>query len=181
MPEEKSSIRKNLLETRKLYSPALVFADSYKILKKLKVLLKEKSIRHLLLYFPTANEVDTRLMFPTFWEMGIATYLPKTNADNLDIHFFSEHTPLSIGRFGIIEPENTPEIDLSILQMALIPCVGADHHNNRLGYGKGYYDRFLSQLSLFSVGLCYDFARIEVIPTTNTDVPLSQIITPSTR
>ncbi|MCD8025239.1 MAG: 5-formyltetrahydrofolate cyclo-ligase [Candidatus Gastranaerophilales bacterium] len=68
-------------------------------------------------------------------------FLPRTNGDKLEICPFEGK--LFKSKFNILEPE-TPAIDVSIIDLAYIPAVAADKNLNRIGYGKGYYDRLFS-------------------------------------
>lgn len=102
------------------------------------------------------------------------------NNDGLmDFYIIKSFSDLKIGSFGVREPDLTKceklcKYDNSII---LVPGLCFDNNGYRLGYGKGYYDRFLEKHSLKSVGLCYNDLLIENIPHDKFDLPVDFIIT----
>ena len=105
--------------------------------------------------------------------------LPKILKNN-EMNFFkwSIYKPLKINKYGIPEPISDKKIDPNIL---LIPLVGFDDKLNRLGYGGGYYDRYLSRLklgnSLLKIGVGFSFQKVKNLPTNKFDQKLDYIIT----
>ena len=83
-----------------------------------------------------------------------------------------------IGSYNIIEPIGTP-IPASEIDLIIVPGVAFDKSGNRLGRGKGFYDRLLHNLSAIKIGVGYDFQLIEKINTEPHDIAMDAIITPS--
>lgn len=137
----------------------------------------------LLTYFSTPLEVDTRELILQALAEGKQVALPccDTKARTMDFYTFSDVMELLPGKYnGIYEPprrETCRVTDFSDA-LCLVPMLAADGNGNRLGYGGGYYDRFLAaHPSLPVVGLCFAACRVVRVPADTYDIPLAQIIT----
>ena len=140
-------------------------------------LLKEKAITNCVLpflkgkigtYIPIRNEVDVYSHFKEEFDL----YIPKM-LDDTTIAFYSDREEKSKGPFSTIEPIGIhEEKDLDVI---LVPVVGF-FKNYRMGYGKGYYDRYLKDSSALKIGVAFDVQEME-FEVKATDVPLDMIIT----
>ncbi|MEZ5315247.1 MAG: 5-formyltetrahydrofolate cyclo-ligase [Chlamydiales bacterium] len=102
--------------------------------------------------------------------------LPKVEDQSLTIYRIEDiEQQLYRGKFGIHEPIPEKCEQVKEVEIALIPALGFDFQNNRIGYGKGYYDRFLSSMNCLSIGVGFKEQMIPSIPIENQDIPLSQI------
>ena len=173
----KSSIRKKILNIRKKnYSKnlSISFTKLLKFLKKKK--LKSKIIGG---YYPFNYELDILNILEKFEKKNYIISLPKIDKKN-QMNFFqwSFQEPLEINKFGIPETTSIKKIYPNIL---LIPLVGFDNQFNRLGYGGGYYDRYLSKVKykykIIKIGVGFSFQKIKNIPIDNHDEKLDCIIT----
>ena len=96
------------------------------------------------------------------------------------MNFFSWSTkePLEINKFGIPEPTSNKVMYPSIL---LVPLVAFDRHFNRIGYGGGFYDRYISKIrkskKVITIGLAYSFQKVKKVPVNNYDRKLDFIVT----
>jgi len=109
--------------------------------------------------------------------------IPKANFENgqMDAVFFNPETQLATNNLGIAEPINGAAIDPMIIDMIICPLLAFDLKGNRVGYGKGFYDRFLGQCKsdVIKLGLSY-FEPINNLTDCNeSDLPLSSCITPT--
>jgi 5-formyltetrahydrofolate cyclo-ligase len=105
---------------------------------------------------------------------------PKINEDGISMKFYAETDTLSQNKWGIQEPLPFNEIEIQQMEVILVPLLGMDLKGNRIGYGKGFYDRYLanSPKTQLRVGISY-FEPIERIQDTHEfDVPLTHCITP---
>jgi 5-formyltetrahydrofolate cyclo-ligase len=87
---------------------------------------------------------------------------------------------LSPGPYGILQPRESRELSLEEIDLVIVPGVAFDKKGNRLGRGRGYYDRFLKDLTLRgipSVGIAFDFQVVDNIPTLPHDLPVAKLIT----
>ena len=173
----KSTIRKKILKLRKKkYSKnlSISFINFSKILKKKKI--KSKIIGG---YYPFNYELDILNILETLEKKKYIISLPKI-AKNNKMNFFkwSFKEPLKINKLGIPETTSNKKINPNIL---LIPLVGFDDQLNRLGYGGGYYDRYLSKIKdhkkIIKIGVGFSFQKIKNIPINKHDIKLDYIIT----
>lgn len=103
--------------------------------------------------------------------------LPVVTGDELELRRYSGKTDLKKGSFGIDEPTGEIVTDFSSIDVAIIPGVGFDKYGNRLGRGKGYYDRLLPKLQSYNIGVCFSFQVLPEIPTESFDRPMDEVWT----
>lgn len=112
----------------------------------------------ILIYMSTAIEVDTREIIENAWADGKRVAVPRCIPDTrlMDFHYIESFDDVAPGMFGVLEPYETLEkvTDYEGCLM-IVPAMQFDINGYRLGYGKGYYDRYMSQFTGVSAGLCY--------------------------
>lgn len=115
-------------------------------------------------------------------EAGKITCVPKVFGKELRLFRIRNMAEdLAPGTFGVLEPlPHCEEIPVEVPTLHIIPGIVFDLHGNRIGYGKGYYDRFLRRVppSAITVGLAFDCQVVDSVPAEPTDVPLKYLITP---
>jgi len=177
--EEKNKLRRNLLEKRRNLPQSLRREKSALILK---VLLSEKvfsDASSIALYFPVNSEVDTREIFRKCVDLEKKVFFPKTLGSDLVFLRTRNIEELTPGGFSIPEPPADAERARGDeLDLILVPGVAFDFSGNRIGYGKGFYDRFLKDIPRQTrFGLAYRFQVLESIPSHKTDVKTGRIVT----
>lgn len=130
----KDELRKYALKKRTTIS----FDVSIRIVQKILNSSEFKSAKHIALYYPILHEVDLRSLLIS---KNKNFYLPRCNGNNLEFVKYTTDTNLKKGNFNILEPIGE-KIDPKILDIIYIPALMANKKGYRLGYGKGYYDRF---------------------------------------
>lgn len=130
---------------------------------------------HILLYHSLPDELSTR-EFISRWADRKHFYLPRVNGVNLDVLPY-ERSRMHLGAFNIEEPEGDVVSDLDTIDMVIVPAVAYDRRGNRVGRGKGYYDRLLAGLKALTVGMAYDFQLVDEIDSEDHDVRVDYIIT----
>ena len=173
----KAILRKKILKIRKLnYSNNIKISfDKVFSLLKQNFLLK-KTIGG---YFPINYEIDDLDILRKFEKKNYRISLPVINK-NFDMDFFDYNfkEPLVINKYGIPEPISKKKIYPDVL---LIPIVAFDNKLYRLGYGGGYYDRFIKKLSkkkkFLKIGLASSSQKINQVPTDKYDQKLDFIVT----
>ena len=174
----KSKIRKKILKIRKIKKKnniKIEFKYIFNFIKK-KINLDNKIIGG---YYPVNYEVDDLDILREFENRKIKIALPLVEK-NFKIRFVkcSLKNPFIINKYGIPEPEKNKEVYPDVL---LVPLVAFDKKLNRLGYGGGYYDRFIEYLKkrkkIITIGLAFDFQEISSIPLTKFDQKLDYIVT----
>lgn len=134
------------------------------------------SAQTVLLYHSLADEVDTTHLILQYANKK-TILLPTAVGDELELHIFDAESEIKTGVFGIIESEGQLFNDYSQIDLAIIPGMAFDKGGNRLGRGKGYYDRLLPQLHCPKIGLCFSFQLLDSIPCEKHDIPMDEIIT----
>lgn len=144
--------------------------------------LKEfKNAENILLFATTGSEFQTKLIFELSREQNKNLYFPKC-LKNFKMSFYkiNDLSEMKSGMYGILEPEEA-EIynNFSATDLIIVPALSVDKSFNRIGYGKGYYDRFLKDFKGVSVCPIYPELISKEVPTGQFDIPLDIIITPS--
>ena len=173
----KSEIRKKIFKLRKKFFFKNIFIDSNKFLK----FLEKKKIKDKVNggYYPYNCEIDTLDILKKLEKKNYLISLPKISKNNkMDFYQWSFKEPLSINTYGIPEPISKIKVDPKIL---LVPLVAYDSKLNRLGYGGGFYDRYISRVEkdkrILKIGLAFSFQKINKLPINKYDKKLDHIIT----
>lgn len=160
MREIKKALRKELIAQRRaMNADEKALADS-DIFEQLKPLVDKAS--GVFTYASTEIEVDTRRLIDYCLEKGIPVALPISGDTELSFYYISDTRELKSGRFGIDEPPAERPAVYDKETLCIVPALCADGAGLRLGYGRGYYDRFLSTFGGRSVILCYSSFRRNV-------------------
>jgi 5-formyltetrahydrofolate cyclo-ligase len=173
----KTVIRKKLISLRKKKYKSNISLNPNKLFKLIdKQKFKSKIIG---CYYPFNYELNILNILEALKKKKYILSLPKISKNN-QINFFkwSISEPLKINKYGIPEPISDKRINPNIL---LIPLVGFDDKLNRLGYGGGYYDKYLSKVkldkSLIKIGIGFSFQKVKNLPINKYDQKLDCIIT----
>lgn len=126
-------------------------------------------------YYAFGSEVKTDLILEKAKVLGKKVALPSVEGKSLTFYELSSGKYLVKGRFGIMEP--LPYGPVERMDLLVVPGIAFDKKGYRLGYGKGYYDKFLAAKSLFSIGLAYSFQLLESLPRGKYDKKLDAIAT----
>lgn len=146
--------------------------DAFALLEKHAAFVMASNI---LMYHSLPDELST-LEFIDKWSSRKRFFLPRVNGVNLDILPY-DRSRLSLGAFHIEEPQGDDVADISQIEMVVVPAVAYDRNGNRVGRGKGYYDRLLATTKATKVGLAYDFQLVDEIDAEPHDVKVDIIIT----
>ena len=173
----KSEIRKKIFKIRKHYNYKNLNID----LKDILEVLKKKRINRKIIggYYPYNYEVDVIKILQKFEKLKYKVSLPKIKKESkMDFFSWSIKDPLSINKYGIPEPTSNKIMYPSVL---LVPLLAFDNNFNRIGYGGGFYDRYIKKIKkdkkIITIGLAYSFQRVKKIPTNKYDMKLDFIIT----
>ena len=128
-----------------------------------------------MLYHPLWDEVDVRPLFDKALNQGKRVILPTVKGDDIIPVEITPNTEWVVGDFDILEPIAEPY--LGPIDLIIIPGIAFDKQLNRLGRGKGYYDRFLTKHpNAYRLGICFKFQIVESVPTESFDLPMQEII-----
>ena len=174
---KKSEIRKRILNLRK-QNKINDFSINFKLIQKI---LKKEKIGNIIIggYYPYNHEIDVIKILGKFEKKNTKICLPKIKKNfQMDFKSWSTKEPLAINRYGIPEPTSEKTVYPNVL---LIPLVAFDKNLNRVGYGGGFYDRYLKKAKMrkriIKIGLAYSFQEIKKIPIKKHDMKLDFVIT----
>ena len=173
----KSKIRKKILKIRKKINKRNIqinFSQIVKLLKKEKITKKDIGG-----YYPVNFEVDDLELLKKFEKLFFNISLPVIKKNfQMDFYKWTFSDPLKINKYGIPEPETKNIVYPDII---LIPLVAFDKKLNRLGYGAGYYDRYIEKITtkknILKIGLALSCQKINNVPVTKYDKKLDYIVT----
>lgn len=182
---KKDEIRKNMIEKRNLLSKETVEKNSNIIIEKLDIYIRKAE--NIMIFMNMGNEVEVSNLITLYSDKKF--YIPKTLSDrNMKINLYNENE-LILHKFGYYESVSDIFYDEKILDLIIVPAVAFDYSKNRIGFGGGYYDTFLSRILLndqnngknrnkpLLIGVCYDFQLIDYIPSEVHDIKMDCIIT----
>lgn len=140
---------------------------------KLITLLQSLSMKSVAIYMPIRNEVDITSIFPYFDKVAIPKVL-----DNQTMSFYPiKHlNDVKIGAFNVLEPLSNELVNAHEIDAIIVPMVGFDEYKSRIGYGKGYYDYYLNNNSITSIGVAYEIQKMNKIDIEHHDVTLDYIV-----
>ena len=181
------SIRTNLINQRKSLPTSEQKAASHEIVEKAKKIPFFQESQLIAFYKPINGEVNCNELIEYAWQQNKTVLLPVLTANFMKFVSYEDHHVLVENHYGIKEPVATPEntYKASDLDLVFVPLVGFDTQKNRLGMGKGYYDKTFSfrreesskSKKPFLVGLAYGFQKVDEIHTHPWDVSLDMVIT----
>ena len=173
----KEILRNKLINLRKnnFVNDKLNFDQFKKILNK----KKNKKKINIGGYYPINSEICCLNILQKLEKNKFSISLPVTSKNNkMDFYEWSFKSPLKVNKRGIPEPNKKKKVFPDIL---IVPLVGFDSNKFRIGYGGGYYDRYISKLSNFkkiiTVGFAFSFQEIKKIPVNKFDQKLDFILT----
>ncbi len=174
--EEKQQLRNKIKIIKDNFSNSYKLNQSEQILKKIEKLEFFKNANDVLLYWSMDDEVRTH-EFIIKWSTSKKIFLPVILEDELEVReFVNIESMQKSSKFPIVEPTGKSLPSLNIIDLVILPGVAFDRHNNRLGYGKGYYDKLLPQLDAYKIGICYNFQLFDEIPHDEYDIKMDQVI-----
>ena len=173
----KSNIRFKLIKLRKLKNRKNIKENISKIINTLKIYNYEKKIVGG--YYPVNFEMDDLHILNELEKKKIKLSLPviKTNND-MDFYIWNSDDILHVNKFGIPEPSKLKKVYPDII---FIPLVAFDKNLYRIGYGGGYYDRYINKIQkkkkVFKIGIAHSSQKINKVPLNKYDRKLDIIIT----
>ena len=176
---DKSEIRKNMRQLRSNMSFEEVLEKSKRIFQALVSTDAFKEAEGIYTYVNTQNEPDTIMLIDYSLKCQKQVFVPKVDGKNMDFYEISCVDELTSGYMGIYEPiVDGKKPDKTGEGLFIMPGVAFDKNLNRIGYGGGFYDRYLEKYpDFYKIAICYDFQVIDNIPTEDTDIKPDYIIT----
>ncbi len=129
-------------------------------------------------YVSSFSEPDTMEIISFLINKGKKVYIPVTDKENISISLsLIKDMNFTVGAYGIPEPRAVEIRDFSEPEIILVPGIAFDKEYNRIGFGMGYYDRFLNTAAAKKVGICYDFQIAASIPCDTHDIKMDKVVT----
>lgn len=172
---EKHEIRKKIKSMRMMLSELEKSSAAEEVFSQLEKTAAFIMADKILMYHSLPDELSTHA-FLDKWSSRKSFFLPRVNGVNLDILPF-DRSRLELGAFHIEEPQGDCTVDPADIELIIVPAVAYDRNGNRLGRGKGFYDRLLATASATKIGVGYDFQLVDEIPAEPHDVPVDMVIT----
>ena len=177
-PRKKEEMRKAALRSRDQLSQEERAEKSFAICQTIMEDEGFLDARGVHVYLPIGSEVDIRPLISLCWDLGKQVGLMRVQADGATEQYLIERsTNFQTGHLGILEPVEAELFDMEVCDLVLVPLVAADTECNRIGYGKGYYDQFLSQYPRPTIGTAFDVQIVPELPVDDLDITLDKIIT----
>ncbi len=177
--EEKDSIRSYVARIRSELSDFEIDKASYQISQNLIDLDSYRLSKSIALYSPISGEVRTKYIFEAALGAEKEVYFPRVNGSSLEFYKIQNLQQLKPGSFGVLEPEDgLPKADLQEIDIYILPGLAFDRSGNRLGFGKGYYDRSLIEVpDNRKIGICYSFQMHDSLPRAEHDQKVGTVVT----
>lgn len=177
--DEKNLIRKQMKQLRADMTRTERFEKSMQIFEQLITVPEFKRADRIYTYVSMDNEIDTIMLIDYSLSLEKRVFVPRVSGRDMEFYEISDISELSPGYMGIYEPDiNGMEPDYSRTGFMCMPGLAFDRSYNRIGYGGGFYDRYLSvDNKLYKAALAYEAQLLESIPAQDGDVRPDMIVT----
>ena len=175
---DKKEVRRAIRDLKRAVPFEEKLRRSEAIMHKVELLPQFEQAKTLLLYWSMDDEVQTH-SFVERWYREKTLLLPCVDGNDLRLRQYTGPECMVAGeQFGIGEPTGEEFTRLDEVEMIIVPGVAFDRHNNRMGRGRGFYDRLLSSTpSALKVGVAFDFQMLDEIPVEPFDIPMDKVVT----
>ena len=172
----KKSLRELLLERRDNTSFDLLKIASKKMQKRINKVYAFKDAQKIGLYYPIGSEILTQDIIQELISKGKEVFLPKVIGETMEFRKIEDFGSLEMGKFDIMEPKDDCHVNED-LDIIVVPTVGISPTGVRLGYGHGFYDKFLEGKNITTISLVLEKQIIKNIPKSEHDINMDWIIT----
>ena len=145
-----------------------------------KNLLNNKIIKNredILVYISKDDEVNTINFIKELLRLKKNVYAPVVKGCEINFFKINSLNELKLSNLGILEPTTNCKFINKTNSVCIVPGLFFDKHNNRLGYGGGYYDRFFSKNDIYKIGICFSSFLLDEITTQEFDIKMDLVIT----
>lgn len=172
----KRELRKMISNKKKEHSVAAKIEKSKAVFDQIKQLKEFQEAKNVLCYWSMEDEVHTH-GFVIEASANKNIFLPVVSGDDLLIRKFTGTDNMKEGiSFSILEPDSSENVNISNIDLVIAPGVAFDLSGGRIGRGKGYYDRLLTDTNIYKIGVCFDFQLVECVPIDEHDILMNKII-----
>lgn len=171
---KKDAIRSQIRARKAMLDREECSAAASRVFRTLRHMAAFLMADNVLLYHSLPDEISTREFLDDI-PSGKRYFLPRVNGLDLEILPY-DRSRLHLGAFHIEEPEGADTVDIDQIDLIIVPAVAYDRQGNRVGRGKGYYDRLLARSRAVTVGVCYQCQLVDEIDTDDFDIPVDFVI-----
>lgn len=172
---DKKLVRQEVLKRSRNFSNNELGLFSKDIFNRLEETEQFKNSKCILSYYSFEGEVNTH-EFIDKSSVNKTILLPVVNGDEMVLREYKSKNYLKKSSFGVLEPDGEDFLDYDKIDLVVVPGVAFDLNLNRLGRGKGYYDKLLRQLDAFFIGVGFSFQIVEKVPVEEHDIQMNLII-----
>jgi len=172
---DKKQIRNSILKKRREKNKNQIVRKGNLLKEKLFSLEEFRRVNIVMFFVSFDNEIYTHDMIREASEKKVVI-VPKITDSDIFPSRIRNFNDLEKGKYGILEPIENDMINSKDIEVIFVPGIVFDKKGHRIGYGKGYYDKFLKNLDAFKIGLCMDFQIIDKLPNDPWDVKMDMII-----
>ena len=172
---DKNLLRQKMKQKRREFNKKE--SASIKACKHLTETKEYKKAKCVCVYMSAFGEVDTSYIISDCLKKGKRILVPITHIETTTLSLAEFSGELKKGAYGINEPENQIAASFDEPDFLVVPGICFDKKGNRIGFGKGYYDRLLAETHGFKAGLCYDFQIVESFESDAHDVKMNGLVT----
>jgi 5-formyltetrahydrofolate cyclo-ligase len=171
----KTDIRNSIKDLKNKQSLDYYPVHSQIIADKVECLPEFANSQIIAMYWPLPMEVD---LIPLIikYSQSKTILLPVISDDDIYFCQFLDKNQMKRNSYNILEPTGKAFMDIQLIETLIIPGIAFDQSGNRLGRGKGYYDRFLANSKAFKIGVCFEFQYFEHIPAHAHDIKMDVVI-----
>lgn len=170
----KSELRKLVKSCKSHVTMDQMLNESKRVFDFIEQLPQFQKAENVLLYYSLPDELPTHSIVDK-WCESKNVFLPRVNGEDLDVVPYS-HNLKDDNRFHIGEPQGNP-VSADLIDLIIAPAVALDSKGNRLGRGKGFYDRLLSKTRAYTIGVALECQLVDLVPTQEHDIKLDAIVT----
>lgn len=177
MKNKKKYLRKFHINLRDKIPKQIREEKSKKIINILISLDLYKKSKNIFTFVSFSSEVNTHDFIKKSFELNKNIFVPYIEDNIMKICKINKIEDLEKGHFNILEPKNKISADPKLIDLVITPGVAFDKNNYRIGYGKGYYDKFFYENnSLIKIGVCFSENYVENLPHDKNDIPVDFVI-----
>ncbi|WP_029904520.1 5-formyltetrahydrofolate cyclo-ligase [Prevotella sp. 10(H)] len=175
IPQAKDKLRKEISSLKRGFTQADLANRSEEVLSVLELTGVFQQAKNIFIYNSMEDEVQT-FSFVHKWEAEKNFYMPVIVNEDMLWRKCTSSTVFKQSAYGIMEPVGDEFTDYKKVDLLIIPGIAFDRKMNRLGRGKGYYDRFLPQIKSPKMGICFEFQLLDQIPADKNDIKMDYIV-----
>ena len=172
---DKKILRNKVRQLKSLCTSTQLAQMSISVIMNLKMNVHFQTAQTICLYNSLPDEVDTHALIDEL-KLHKRVLLPSIQDGEIVLHEYTSSDSLAEGNYGIQESQGSVFTDYESIDLVVVPGMAFDTQGNRLGRGKGYYDKFLPKVNAYKIGLCFAFQHFEHIAHDIHDVKMDEVI-----